>query len=113
MKIKRFECCYTCIYQISFTNICEEDNTIPLGDETTKVIINASGNREDLSKEIYNKKEICVTDSLNKGKSLAKNGIPVAFLIEKSYNNYHLIFFIYGVKSKVIIDNNISDCPAC
>lgn len=59
------------------------------------------------------KKGICVTDSLNKGKSLTKNGVPVAFLKEKSYNNYRLLFFIYCIKSKVIIDYNISDFPAC
>lgn len=53
-----------------------------------------------------------MTDSLNKGKSLTKNGIPVAFLKEKSYYDYHLLFFINGVESKVIIDDNISYSPA-
>jgi len=33
-------------------------------------------------------KESAKTDSLNRGKSLSKNGIPVAFLVEKTdYNN--------------------------
>lgn len=59
------------------------------------------------------KKGICETDSLNKGKSLTKNGIPVTFLIEKSYYDYHLLFFINSVESKVTIDYNKSDSPTC
>ena len=67
----------------------------------------------DLAIKAYEiKKGTCMTDSLNKGKSPTKNGIPVAFLKEKSYYDYHLLFFINRVESKVIIDYNESDSPA-
>ena len=33
-------------------------------------------------------------DSLNQGKSLSKNGTPVAFLVEKTDYNNGLLFFI-------------------
>ena len=49
-------------------------------------------------------KESVKTDSLNQGKSLSKNGIPVAFLVEKTDYNNGLLFFIYSIKGKVIID---------
>ena len=73
----------------------------------------AAGGTSDLdSINLCIKKGTCVSDSLNKGKTLTKNGIPVAFLKEKSYYDYHLLFFINRVKSKVIIDYNESNSPA-
>ena len=59
-----------------------------------------------LSPFLLTNKGTCATDSLNKGKTLTKNGIPVAFLKEKAYYDYHLLFFIDCVESKVIIDYN-------
>lgn len=51
------------------------------------------------------KKGICIeADSLNKGKSLSKNGRPVAFMIEKSNYNYHMFFFVNHIKCKEVID---------
>ena len=32
----------------TFNNICEQDNSLRLGDEATKVIVNAEGSRDDL-----------------------------------------------------------------
>ena len=32
----------------TFNNICEQDNSLTLGDEATKVIVNAEGSRDDL-----------------------------------------------------------------
>ena len=40
-------------------------------------------------------------DSLDKGKSIAKYGIPVAFLIEKTYNDYRLRLFINGIRGQI------------
>ena len=33
----------------TFNNICEQDNSLRLGDEATKVIVNAEGSRDGLS----------------------------------------------------------------
>ena len=43
------------------------------------------------------------TDSLNQGKSLSKNGTPVAFLVEKTDSSNGLLFFINSIKGKVNI----------
>ena len=48
-------------------------------------------------------KESAKTDSLNQGKSLSKNGIPVSFLVEKTDYNNGLLFFINSIKGKVNI----------
>ena len=36
----------------TFKNVCVQDNSISLGDDTVKVVLNASGNREGLSSEM-------------------------------------------------------------
>ena len=36
----------------TFNNICEQDNSLTLGDEATKVIVNAEGSRDDLSENM-------------------------------------------------------------
>lgn len=66
----------------TFTNICEEDNTIPLGDETTKVIINASGNREGLSKEMVD-----FLDFLSTGKTNSKLTKEIQAAVDKAIEN--------------------------
>ena len=50
-------------------------------------------------------KGTCIkTDSLNEGKSLSKNGSPVAFLIKKADYDYTLSFFINCIKGKIVIE---------
>ena len=51
------------------------------------------------------------TDSLNHGKSLPKNGIPVAFLVEKTDYSNGLLFFINSIKGKIIIDHYKTNFP--
>ena len=51
------------------------------------------------------------TDSLNEGKSLSKNGSPVAFLIEKTDDNDCLVFLINDIKGKVMIDDHETNAP--
>ena len=59
-------------------------------------------------------KGTCIkTDSLNEGKSLSKNGSPVAFLIEKTDYEYSLLFFINRIKGKIMIDYYKTNPPAC
>ena len=36
----------------TFANFCKEDKDIPLGDETTKIFLNADGHLDDVSKEL-------------------------------------------------------------
>lgn len=36
----------------TFNNICEQDHSLTLGDEATKVIVNAEGSRDDLSENM-------------------------------------------------------------
>ena len=36
----------------TFNNICEQDPSLTLGDEATKVIVNAEGSRDDLSENM-------------------------------------------------------------
>lgn len=36
----------------TFNNICEQDNSLTLGDNATKVIVNAEGSRDDLSENM-------------------------------------------------------------
>lgn len=36
----------------TFENICKEDNSIPLGDGTTKIFLNAGGRQNDVSREL-------------------------------------------------------------
>ncbi|MBP3769294.1 MAG: hypothetical protein J6I48_04200 [Lachnospira sp.] len=36
----------------TFNNICEQDNSLRLGDEATKVIVNAEGSRDGLSENM-------------------------------------------------------------
>lgn len=55
----------------------------------------------------------CKTDYLNEGKSLSKNGSPVAFLIKKADYDYSLFFFINCIKGKVLIDYYKTNVPAC
>ena len=57
------------------------------------------------------KKEPAKAGSLNERKSLSKNGVPVAFLIKKTYNDYHLLVFVYGIKRKIIVYHNKSNSP--
>lgn len=56
-------------------------------------------------------KESAKTDSLNQGKSLPKNGTPVAFLVEKTDYSNSLLFFINSIKGKVIIDYYKTNFP--
>ena len=41
---------------------------------------------------------------LQNGKSLSKNGSPIAFLIKKADDKYDLFFFINRIKSQIMID---------
>ena len=59
------------------------------------------------------KRNLHKTDSLNKWKTLSKNGSPVTFLIEKTDDDYSLFFFINRIKDKVIINFHKTNAPAC
>ena len=59
------------------------------------------------------KRNLHKTDSLNKWKTLSKNGSPVTFLIEKTDDDYSLFFFINRIKGKVIIDYHKTKAIAC
>ena len=59
-KLKKSFVIFICLEDIfgknlpvyTFTNICEQDHSIRLGDEATKVIVNASGSRDGLSEDM-------------------------------------------------------------
>lgn len=77
-------------------------------------ILNSTGILDDYIIKCYEVKKIkesAKTDSLNYGKSLSKNGIPVAFLVEKTDYNNGLLFFINSIKGKVIIDYYKTNFP--
>ena len=83
---------------------------------TTEVyeILNTTGILDDYiikCYEVKKTKESAKTDSLNQGKSLSKNGIPVSFLVEKTDYNNGLLFFINSIKGKVIIDYYKTNFP--
>jgi len=59
------------------------------------------------------KRNLHKTDSLNKWKTLSKNGSPVTFLIEKTDDDYSLFSFVNLIKDKVIIDYHKTNAPAC
>ena len=59
------------------------------------------------------KRNLHKTDSLNEGKSLSKNGSPVAFLIEKTDDDYRLFSFINRIKGKIIIDYHKTNALTC
>ena len=49
-----------------------------------------------------------IPEFLSKGKTLTKNGIPIAFLKEKSYYDYHLpLDFITGIMNTPSFNNKI------
>ena len=47
-----FDVCHQGRHQYTFENICKEDNKISLGDETTKIFLNADSRMDDVSKEL-------------------------------------------------------------
>ncbi|OLA16812.1 MAG: hypothetical protein BHW24_03010 [Lachnospira eligens] len=46
----------------TFNNICEQDHSLTLGDEATKVIVNAEGSRDDLSENMRQTEAITQTE---------------------------------------------------
>ena len=76
------------------------------------LIENCSQESRHFGDERFKKaKESVKTDSLNHGKSLSKNGTPVAFLVKKTDYSNGLLFFINSIKGKVIIDYYKTNFP--
>ena len=57
----------------TFNNICEQDNSLTLGDEATKVIVNAEGSRDDLSENMRSFLDYLIEKKSNEGTDRGNN----------------------------------------